>query len=424
MLLTDHAEILQLYELYKSMSFSEESISIRKKISEKISLAVKKYTQHNQYTVKEHEKYIQEIQDLDNYNEGKEMKYKILNLNTSKSNKRIIYGQYKRYLSVNSDNDVYEKLKYWLEWATCLPYDNYKIFPFDKKNLTSFLHKVESKMNDELYGMKSVKEQILIFLNAKITNPAMKNCSLGLIGPPGTGKTYISRLLATILDFPFQQISFGGITDPNFLKGHQSTYIGAEPGEIIRCLRKMKYKNGILFLDEFDKVSENKDICSALLHILDPEQQQFFSDNFLAGLTMDISCLWYIYSMNNLPTDTALRDRLFTIKVDGYSHQDKLCILRDYLLPRALKNVNMDVKSVILSDTICKYIVTRVSSEEESGVRTLDRSINSIIKKIAFLKDHQDKKGQIQFNISFNVNKMLKFPLHITQKLIDIFMDS
>ena len=101
----------------------------------------------------------------------------------------------------------------------------------------------------------------------------------------------------------------------------------------------MKYKNGILFLDEFDKISDNKDLCSALLHITDPIQNSEFRDKFLSDITIDLSYLWFIYSMNELPTDSALRDRIYTIEVPGYQLEDKICIVIDYLFPKALKNI-------------------------------------------------------------------------------------
>ena len=115
------------------------------------------------------------------------------------------------------------------------------------------LKQVAQKLDEELYGMHSVKEQILTFINTRLVNPHVRGCSLGLIGPPGVGKTTIARLLASVMDTPFSQMSFGGVRDADFLKGHDFCYVGSRPGEIVRCLSAMKYKNGILFMDEFEK---------------------------------------------------------------------------------------------------------------------------------------------------------------------------
>lgn len=421
--LSDKTELVQLFELYKTLSFSEESISLKKRIYEKLKQAEFKYKQYMKYTPKQHSCFQKEIDELEQYNEGQELKYSILNLNTSKKNKQIIYNNYKQLSNIPMENDEHHKLKHWLKWATSLPYDNYKTFPFNKKELTSFLSKVSQKLDEELYGMKNAKEQILIFLNAKILNPHMKKCSLGLIGQPGTGKTRLSRVLANILGFPFEQISLGGVSDPTYLKGHQYTYIGAQPGEIVKCLNRMKYKNGILFLDEYDKISDNKDLCSSLLHITDSSQNSNFSDAFLNGINIDLSYLWFVYSMNEYPSDHALRDRIFTVEVPGYSLEDKIYILQDYMLPKALSNVGMEKDSVYITTDVAKYLVQKVSEENEQGVRSIEKAMNCIVNKLMFIKNHQDKKGKLKFNVSFNTLKKITFPLNLTKQHLNIFLD-
>ena len=162
--------------------------------------------------------------------------------------------------------------------------------------------------------MADIKEQILLFINSKLLNPDMKGCCLGLIGPPGTGKTSIARIIAEVLDYPFEQISFGGVTNTEFIKGHDFTYIGSQPGIIAKSLTRMKYKNGILFFDEYEKISANKDIVSTLLHITDPSQNNTFRDQYLSDITIDLSSIWFIYSMNEFPEDSALKDRIYSIR--------------------------------------------------------------------------------------------------------------
>ena len=364
-----------------------------------------------------------QIEILDGGSVNEHLFYKILQLKTSTENKQIIYSKYNDFISMVSNDDEKGKLKNWLNWAVSIPHDKIKTFPFSNNELTEFLIRISDALDKELYGMKLVKEQIILFVSSKIQNPHMKKCSLGLIGAPGTGKTAISRLLATLLQFPFEQISLGGISNPEFLKGHQYTYIGAEPGEISKCLKRMKYKNGILFLDEFDKISDNKDICSSLLHITDPVQNSEFRDNFLSEITIDLSCLWFIYSMNELPKDSALRDRIYTIEVPGYKFEDKILIIIDYLFPKALKNINTSIDSVKISKNTAKYLIEKISSNEDKGIRTLEKNVNNIVTKLDFIIKHQDKSGNLKgFNMSFNIGKFIKYPITLTDQIINILI--
>ena len=419
--LSDKAELYQLYKVYETYKLSEEKISLQKKIFDKLEYAKNKYQKRSTISIEEKNRIEKELENLERYNEGQELKYSIVNLNTNIDNKRVIYGKYKRLLNIDTNSEEYHKLKHWLDWAISLPYDTYKVYPFNKRELTAFLQKVSKKLDEELYGMDNVKEEILIFLNAKIQNPEMKKCSLGLIGPPGSGKTIIAQVLAEALDFPFGQIFLGGIKDPAVLKGHQYTYIGSQPGAIVQCLKRMKHKNGILFLDEYDKIL-NPDVCSTLLQITDSSQNSKFRDTFLDGITLDLSYLWFVYSMNELPSDSAIRDRVFTIRVNGYNHDDKVNIIKDYMLPKALKNINLEPSSVILPRDVASYIVEQVSPDYEKGVRSLEKIINNMVNKITFLKNHQNNRGKIGFNVSFNLGKKIKLPFTFTRKNVDLFM--
>ena len=213
--------------------------------------------------------------------------------------------------------------------------------------------------------MEKIKEQILLFLSAKIMNPNMKRSNLGLVGPPGVGKTAIARMIANLLDSGFEQISFGGVDKADFLKGHEYTYVGAQPGEIVKCLKRMGHKNGIIFLDELDKAAEHPDISAALLHLVDQSQNYDFRDNFLGEISIDLSHIWYIGSMNLRPSDEALADRWWIIDVGGYTIKDKSKIVKEYLLPKALTNINMDKSSVYFNDNSVVYFINKVSSTSD-----------------------------------------------------------
>jgi ATP-dependent Lon protease len=426
LLIKDRANLLEVYKVYNSSDpYTEEWINLKTTFNTLFTQYQNKYKEYCIYTEKQHQDMNKQIEILDSCNcVNENLFYKILQLETNIENKQIIYGRYNEFISMVCNNEEKGKLKNWLNWTVSLPHDKIKTFPFSNSELTKFLVDLSYALDKELYGMKRVKEQIILFVSSKIQNPSMKKCSLGLIGPPGTGKTAISRLLANLLQFPFEQISLGGISNPDFLKGHQYTYIGAQPGEISKCLKRMKYKNGILFLDEFDKISEDKDICSSLLHITDPIQNSEFRDNFFSEITIDLSCIWFIYSMNELPTDSALKDRIYTIEVPGYEFEDKILIVIDYLFPKALKNINTPIDSLKISKNTTKYFIEKISSKEEKGIRTLEKNVNNIVTKLDFIIKHQDKTGNLKgLNMSFNIGKFVKYPITLTEQLIDILIN-
>jgi ATP-dependent Lon protease len=247
----------------------------------------------------------------------------------------------------------------------------------------------------------------------------MKRCNLGLIGPPGVGKTSIARLLASVLDFPFEQISAGGTNNDSFLKGHSYTYVGSSPGELVKCLKRMGCKNGILFLDEYEKTAENTDVRNTMLQVTDPVQSHMFIDNFL-GYPIDLSCLWQIYSMNSLPSDEALCDRIFAIDVEGYTYTDKLKIIQDFLLPKALKNVGLNSNCVVIDNPTASYLITKMCKNFDKGVRSIERGITDLVNKINFIAQNQDENGYMNgFNVSFQLKHKLTFPIVLTPVLID-----
>jgi ATP-dependent Lon protease len=424
MRIKDRAKIVQLWEVYNSCDPETEGrLDARDIVQRAFKDAKTGYHQYMQYTSEEHSDMENQIKDLTGYDAQLSLKYKILKLEASKDVKETVYRKFEEFADMRSRDDEYGKLKNWLTWAIDIPHNRLKTL--DYPNLTEFLQNVARKLDKELYGMDKVKEQLLIFLNAKINNPTMKKCSLGLLGPPGSGKTALARLLAEVMDFPFEQISCGGVNGPEFFRGHDFTYVGSGPGEIVKCLKRMGYKNGILYLDEYEKVSENEATCAALLGITDPSQNHVYQDLYLSGLPMDLSHIWFIKSMNALPNDSALRDRIFVVNVPGYSFTDKIKIVENYLIPKACKNAGLAQTDILFEVGSANHLVSKVCQSGDKGVRTIEKSITDIVNKIHFLIQHQDESGNVKgFKISFDPKQKLTYPLILNNELIDKFVES
>ena len=414
----DKAKLCQYYKIYKNHEpDTEECLEARDKYNNSFKEYTTAFQQSRNYSKQEIKVMKEDERQLTGFDKYLNLKYKILTLQTTKSNKEVIYRKYEELVAMEKTDDEYGKLKNWLYWVTEFPHDKIKEIRIDNKR--EFIVNAKQKLDSELYGMEKAKEQILLFINAKLHNPGIIQSNLALIGSPGVGKTRISRLISEIMDWGFAQISFGGASKGDFLKGHDYTYIGAQPGEIVKCLKKMGHKNGIIFLDEIDKISDNQEIFSALLHLIDPSQNFDYKDNFFgAEISIDLSKIWYIGSMNKPLTDEALMDRWYTVNIEGYTVNDKIQIIDKYLLPRAIKNHSNINKNISFNHEASKYLINKVCKRNDKGVRTIEKTIKDIVNKINFLLIYQDKDGKLPFKLSFELNYKIELPLIVTEDLL------
>lgn len=257
-----------------------------------------------------------------------------------------------------------------------LPWNNYTADNYDLNN-------AQSVLDDDHYGMEKIKERILEYLAVLKLKGDMKSPILCFVGPPGIGKTSLGRSIANAINRKYVRLSLGGLHDESEIRGHRKTYIGAMPGRIIQSLRKVKSANPVFILDEIDKIGRDHrgDPSSALLEVLDPEQNSSFYDNYLE-MEFDLSKVLFVATANSLQDiQPALRDRLEIIQLSGYSIEEKTEIAKRHLVPKQKELHGLKKISLKFSDKVLQQIVQNYT--RESGVRELDRLLASVMRNVA-----------------------------------------
>jgi ATP-dependent Lon protease len=243
----------------------------------------------------------------------------------------------------------------------------------------------EQILNRDHAGLEKIKKRILEFLAVKILKKNSKGSILCFQGPPGVGKTSLGKSIAEALGRKFERVSLGGVRDEAEMRGHRRTYIGAMPGVFIEAMLRAKTNNPVILLDEIDKLGKNSnhgDPSSALLEILDPNQNHTFKDHYL-GVPFDLSNVLFIGTANYLETIPGpLLDRMEIINLSGYTVQEKLEIAKNYLIPKQITENGLDKTHIEFNDHSLKFLIDRYT--REAGVRSLERNVASICRKVAF----------------------------------------
>ena len=302
----------------------------------------------------------------------------------------------------------YHVVRTYLDWILNLPWNEETQ---DNLNI-SHARKV---LDEDHYNLEKVKSRILEYLAVKKIKPNAKGAILCFVGPPGVGKTSLGQSIARALNRKFIRISLGGIRDEAEIRGHRRTYVGALPGRIISALRKVKVKNPVIVLDEVDKIGVDfrGDPASALLEVLDPEQNKEFVDHYLE-IPFDLSKVLFITTANTTITiPPALLDRMEVIEIPGYTLEEKIKIAEFYLIPRELENHGLSNYKIKFEDKAIEEIINKWT--REAGVRQLDRKISEILRKIAVQVAERNLKNKKFIIKKTNVSKFLGPPLFYSE---------
>jgi ATP-dependent Lon protease len=282
----------------------------------------------------------------------------------------------KRLQRMNEASPEYGMTRSYLDWLVALPWNK-----FDKENID--IEHAREVLDEDHYGLEKVKRRILEYLAVRKLNPQGRSPILCFVGPPGVGKTSLGQSIARALGLKFVRASLGGLHDEAEIRGHRRTYIGALPGNIIQGLRKAGTRNPVFMLDEIDKLnaSHQGDPSSAMLEVLDPEQNTTFRDNYIAQ-PFDLSKVLFVATANVLETIPGpLRDRMEIIQLTGYTQDEKLQIAKRYLVQRQLKANGLTGEQVTITDEALSKLIGEYT--RESGVRNLEREIGSLLRNAA-----------------------------------------
>ncbi|MFO0733404.1 MAG: endopeptidase La [Nitrospiraceae bacterium] len=314
--------------------------------------------------------------------------------------------QLKRLEKMHPDTAESATVRTYLEWMVELPWA--------KKSKDNLDLKAAMKvLNEDHYDLEKVKERIIEYLAVRKLKEKMKGPILCFVGPPGVGKTSLGKSIARALGREFVRISLGGVRDEAEIRGHRRTYVGALPGRIIQGMKQAGTNNPVFMLDEVDKVGMDfrGDPSAALLEVLDPEQNNTFTDHYL-GVPFDLTEVMFVTTANLIdPILPALRDRMEVIDIPGYTEEEKLGIAQKYLIPRQMNEHGITEKHVRIGEPAIRQVVTHYT--REAGVRNLEREIANLMRKVA--KKVAEGKTQCQIIDESNLHKFLGVPKYVPE---------
>ncbi|HBO84747.1 MAG: endopeptidase La [Deltaproteobacteria bacterium GWC2_42_11] len=407
--ITDRQSILEVWEptqrlekLYTLLEGEIEILGIEQRVRNRVKKQMEK--SQKEYYLGEQMKAIQkELGEKDEFkNELHELEERIKNKKMSKEAAKKVKHEFKKLKLMPPMSAEATVVRNYIDWILSLPWME---MTEDKKDIDA----AEKVLEEDHYGLKNVKDRIIEYLAVHSLVEEIKGQILCFVGPPGVGKTSLAKSIARAMGRKFIRVSLGGVKDEAEIRGHRRTYIGSMPGKIIQSLKKAGSNNPVFLLDEVDKMSTDfrGDPASALLEVLDPEQNHTFNDHYL-DLDYDLSKVMFITTANSLHgIPYPLLDRMEVIRIAGYTEYEKLNIAKKFLVPKQLKAHGLPEDNIRITDSAILTIIRRHT--KEAGVRNLEREIASICRKLAKAIIKKGKDTNIEVSQK-NIAKYLGVP--------------
>ncbi|WP_343155091.1 endopeptidase La [Buchnera aphidicola (Kurisakia onigurumii)] len=388
--ISEKQSILETFDIKKKLEYLIKKIESEielLEIEKKIRIRIKQQMEKSQreYYLNEQIKAIQkELGDIEDIpDEYEKLKNKIKKTKMTKEAKEKVHSEFKKLKMMSSMSAEASVIRSYIDWILEVPWNN-------SSKIKKDIAKAKKILDQDHFGLNTVKERILEYLAVQNRTKKSKGPILCLVGPPGVGKTSLGKSIARATGRKYIRIALGGIRDEAEIRGHRRTYIGSMPGKIIQKMAKVKVKNPLFLLDEIDKMSNDirVDPASALLEVLDPEQNFTFNDHYLE-LDFDLSNVLFIATSNSTNIPSPLLDRMEIIKISGYTEEEKINISKNYLIEKQKKRNAIKKNELTLNEEVLTNIIRYYT--RESGVRNLEREISKICRKVV-KKIFLDKK--------------------------------
>lgn len=373
---------LMLVLLEQELRLAYLRLDIQEKVKENID------DNQREYMLREQLKVIrEELGETNIADEADEFLHKLSEMEAGEEVKDKIKKEISRFQAMGNSAAESAVLRTYIEIMLDVPWEKLSEDSMD-------LEEAENILEEDHYGLKKVKERVLEYLAARAMSQKKDAAILCLVGPPGTGKTSIARSIARATHKEYVRLSLGGVRDESEIRGHRKTYVGAMPGRIVAAIRQAKVRNPLMLLDEVDKVGKDQrgDTASALLEVLDGEQNEHFRDHYLE-VPLDLSDVLFIATANDLSTiPKPLLDRMEVIEVSSYSENEKFHIAKNYLVKKQMEANGLTPKEIVWKDDALRLLIA--SYTREAGVRSLERTIGNVSRKVT--KDiYQGKKKKV-----------------------------